>query len=78
MSTQLEYLQPLPPDAPIWARQWYAALSDLMTTAQRVASGATGDRPAGAATGRMFFDSTLGQPVWWDGAQWVDATGTPA
>lgn len=42
-------------------------------------SGATGARPTFAVTtGQMFFDSTLGKPVWWDGAAWVDATGTPA
>jgi hypothetical protein len=42
-------------------------------------SGATGARPTVAvSTGQMYFDSTLGKPVWWDGAAWVDATGTPA
>lgn len=45
--------------------------------------GITADRPAAPTTlapvtGQMYFDTTLGQPVWWDGAQWVDATGTPA
>ena len=29
-------------------------------------------------TGTMTFDTDLGFPIWWDGAQWVDATGTPA
>lgn len=25
--------------------------------------------------GFMFFDRTLGKPIWWNGASWVDATG---
>lgn len=40
--------------------------------------GATADRPTEQLTpGQQFFDSTLGFAVWWDGAQWVDATGAP-
>lgn len=42
-------------------------------------NGATATRPTEQlVVGQVFFDSTLGMPVWWDGAQWVDATGTPA
>ena len=35
-------------------------------------------RPSGATIGQSFFDTSLGisgKPIWWDGAQWVDATG---
>lgn len=28
--------------------------------------------------GTMFFDTTIGKPVWWTGAGWVDAAGAPA
>jgi hypothetical protein len=38
----------------------------------------TAGRPVSPATGYMDFDTDLGKPIWWDGAQWVDATGTPA
>jgi len=43
-------------------------------------SGPTTERPVGAdlRVGRSYFDTTLGYPVWWDGADWVDATGTSA
>lgn len=43
-------------------------------------AGITGDRPVFAAedVGEMYFDTTLGLPVWWDGSGWVDATGAPA
>jgi hypothetical protein len=27
------------------------------------------------AIGRSYFDTDLGQPVWWDGTNWVDALG---
>lgn len=33
------------------------------------------DRPDDPATGQRFFDTELGQPVWYDGEQWVDASG---
>lgn len=42
-------------------------------------SGVTAVRPTKLLwVGRTFFDTTLGLPIWWDGSQWVDATGTPA
>lgn len=41
-------------------------------------SGDTASRPGSPATGWMYFDSTLGKPVWYDGSGWVDATGTTA
>lgn len=36
----------------------------------------TGNRPGLPSTGARFFDTTLGIPIWYDGANWVDATGT--
>ncbi|GAA1154979.1 hypothetical protein [Nocardioides aquiterrae] len=40
-------------------------------------AGATGSRPgAGAAgAGAMWFDTTLGKPIWSTGSAWVDASG---
>jgi hypothetical protein len=39
---------------------------------------ATGSRPtaASAGAGGMFYDTTLGKPIWSDGTTWKDATGT--
>lgn len=56
------------------------------TTVQNVLTGwscTTAGRPAANPlytlhTGTMTFDTDLGFPIWWDGTQWVDATGTPA
>lgn len=41
------------------------------------ASSATSGRPADPVTGVPFFDTTLGKPIWWNGTEWVDATGEP-
>lgn len=38
-------------------------------------SGITADRPASPFTGKMYFDTTLGQPVWWNGSNWVNSSG---
>ena len=27
--------------------------------------------------GTMVFNKQIGKPIWWDGTEWVDATGTP-
>jgi len=42
-------------------------------------SGPTTGRPSASAAGvaAMWFDTTLGIPVWSDGSAWVNATGTP-
>jgi hypothetical protein len=46
-------------------------------TAVQTGSGATTARPAAgtAGAGAMFFDTTLGKPIWSTGTAWVDATG---
>ena len=39
-------------------------------------SGTTAQRPTTLLwAGRMFFDTTLGKPIWYKTAGWVDATG---
>lgn len=38
-------------------------------------AGTTAERPTGRAVGTMYFDTTLGKPIWYNGADWVDATG---
>lgn len=32
---------------------------------------------AGAYRGEYKWNESLGAPAWWNGAAWVDATGTP-
>lgn len=40
-------------------------------------SGSTAERPTYNATdaGLMYYDTTLGKPIWWTGSAWIDATG---
>lgn len=41
-------------------------------------AGATSGRPSSCGVGYLYFDTTLGKPVWYNGSGWVDATGTSA
>lgn len=48
---------------------------------QLAMAGTTDDRPKNLGDsdlyrGFMFFDRTLGKPIWWNGSSWRDATGT--
>ena len=39
--------------------------------------GTTDERPvSGILTGFQYFDTTLGKPIYYNGTNWVDATGT--
>jgi len=40
-----------------------------------IPNGDTNDRPGVGDIGSMYFDTTLGKPIWFDGNFWVDATG---
>ena len=42
-----------------------------------LAFGTTAHRPATATTGQMYFDTTLGIPIWWNGTAWVNSAGAP-
>jgi len=45
---------------------------------QQVLLGTTSERPtvlSNWSKGIMFFDTTLGKPIWYTGSKWVDATG---
>lgn len=40
-------------------------------------SGSTLERPtSNIMVGKLYFDTTLGKPIWYNGTNWVDATGT--
>lgn len=43
---------------------------------QKISNVATVDRPASYKKGAMIFDTTLNKPIWYDGTNWIDATGT--
>lgn len=37
--------------------------------------GPSSERPVEVKAGFFYKDTTLNKPIWWDGSQWVDATG---
>ena len=63
---------------------WYlgATINQLLDaalatyTAAGATHGATADRPTSPDSGAMFFDETLGYPIWYNGTAWVNASGT--
>ena len=58
-------------------RNFFGQVYRLLVAMQ--GSGATADRPTTFLwNGRMYYDTTLTLPVWWDGTVWRDATGAPA
>jgi hypothetical protein len=79
MPTLAEVLATLPDNltGEITAEVLRDAVTELWELADAV-SGTTAARPDTTTVGFTYFDTTLGLPIWWDGADWVDATGTPA
>lgn len=51
--------------------------SNPLPVVMQTATGTTAERPSSPHIGMMYFDSTLGAPIWWNGAAWVDYSGTP-
>jgi len=41
-----------------------------------LSSGTTEERPTGKSIGFPYFDTTLGNPIWFNGTVWKDSTGT--
>lgn len=58
-----------------WA-EWFNQVYTICFALQQ--SGETLQRPINNLwIGRMYFDTDLGIPVWYDGTNWVDASGNP-
>ena len=38
-------------------------------------NGTTANRPSNPLTGEIYFDTTLGKPIWWNSYAWVNANG---
>ena len=38
--------------------------------------GTTDNRPSPTTIGEQYFDTTISKPIWHNGTNWVDATGT--
>jgi hypothetical protein len=53
----------------------FATMIDL-ANAVAPAVGTTAQRSTSVKAGFMFFDTTLGKPIWWSGMAWHDAAGS--
>jgi hypothetical protein len=63
-------------DTDIFTAQTFflGTVSEIRQNASRAANpsrGTTGQRPALPFIGEMYFDTTLGYPLWWNGAAWA-------
>jgi len=38
--------------------------------------GNTGSRPSSPLTYESYFDTQINKPIWWNGSNWIDSTGT--
>lgn len=77
-SFQIQYLKTLITDQ----GKIYSKIGENLTELDGAAKGiirqgASTDRPAAASiyAGFVYFDTTLGKPIWYNGSNWVDATG---
>jgi hypothetical protein len=61
-----------------YALRLYFTQLDAYNLATSVpASGTTAARPGQSLqVGQFYFDTTLGYPIWYDGNDWVDSSGT--
>lgn len=55
----------------------YATKDELSEVADKISqAGSAADRPTAASIGQCFFDTSLNKPIWFNGTDWVDYTGT--
>jgi hypothetical protein len=60
-------------------RIYFNNLDSFLVAISTPQNGATADRPTqNLQLGQFYFDTTLGIPIWYNGTDWVDATGTVA
>jgi hypothetical protein len=56
-------------------QNWLTKLWRLVGTLEQ--AGTTAQRPTdGLFIGRRYYDKSLNKPVWYDGSQWRDASGS--
>ena len=62
-------------------RQYFAQIDNFSQAVITPDTGTTANRPLTTgnpklAVGSNYFDTTLGIPIWWNGTNWVNASGT--
>lgn len=57
-----------------WAN-WLTRAWQILSAAEE--AGTTANRPTTQLwVPRPYFDTTLGLPIWWNGSNWIDASGS--
>jgi DNA-binding cell septation regulator SpoVG len=49
---------------------------DIYSSIQSTVGGYGNYRPTNPEIGHNYYDTTLSKPIWWDGSNWVDSSGT--
>jgi len=62
-------------------RLYFNQIDNLTQAVTTPASGTTAERPtntlaAPLVIGQIYYDTTLGIPIWWNGTVWKNASGT--
>ena len=58
-------------------RLFFTRVSTNINVLSVPAAGDTASRPINkVGVGQLYFDTTLGLPIWWNGTDWIDAAGT--
>jgi len=57
-------------------RLYFVQIDNFSRATSTVRYGTTANRPAvGETIGQMYFDTTLGIPIWYNGTKWVNSSG---
>ena len=62
-------------------RLYFTEIDNLAQFISNPLYGTTANRPISTIVlpvpiGQTYFDTTLGKPIWWNGTNWVNASGT--
>jgi hypothetical protein len=62
-------------------RLYFAQVDNFTQAAVIPDSGTTANRPLNTGNpkleiGQYYFDTTIGRPIWWNGTNWINASGT--
>jgi hypothetical protein len=58
-------------------RLYFNTIDNFTQNVTTPASGNTASRPTvSLLVGQIYYDTTLGIPIWWNGTVWKNATGT--
>lgn len=63
------------PQITVDAKGRVTGVTNVATAAANWPVGNTASRPGSPSAGAVYFDTTIGQPIWYSGSNWVNAAG---